>query len=155
MAITIWNELADMERRMDEFFKELSWPRPFRGTASGERFLPAADVFHKNGDLVVTLELPGMDPVKDVKVTLLDGDLCICGERKEEVEAKEKEYYRRERIFGAFERHIAVPETIDPGKISATYKDGVLEILIKGGGKPAPAPKAKEIEVKVKAAAAK
>jgi HSP20 family protein len=154
MAITIWNELADMERRMDEFFKEASWPRAFLAPATGklDRFLPAADVFHRAGDLVVRAELPGIDPLKDVKVTLVEGDLCICGERKAESELTEKDYFRKERTYGSFERHIAVPEDLDPAKVSASYKDGVLEVLIKGGGKPAPAVKPREIEVKVKPA---
>jgi len=154
MAITIWNELADVERRMDEFFKEVSWPKTLRGRAVGslDGFLPAADVFHRGGDLVVRAELPGIDPLTDVKVTLAEGDLCICGERKQETEVVEKEYFRQERTYGSFERHIAVPEATDPGKVTASYKNGILEVLVKGGGKPAPAAKPKEIEIKVKPA---
>ena len=154
MAITIWNELADVERRMDEFFKEISWPRPFLGiTTNGtDRFLPAADVFHRDGDLVVRAELPGVDPQKDVKVALVAGDLCICGERKEETEVKERDYFRKERTYGSFERHIAVPEDVNPDRVVANYRDGVLEVVVKGGGKPAPAAKPHEIEIKVKTA---
>ena len=154
MAITIWNELADLERRMDEFFEELSWPRSFvpAPRAAKSRFLPAADVFHRNGDLVIRADLAGMDPVKDVKVTLLDGDLVLTGERRQESEVKEADYFRRERSYGSFERHIAVPEGTDPAKVKASYQDGILEIVVSGGGKPAPAAEAKPIEIKVKPA---
>lgn len=154
MAITIWNELADLERRMDEFFEELSWPRAFvpAPKAPKSRFLPAADVFHKNGDLVIRADLAGMDPVKDVKLTLLDGDLVITGERRQETEVREEDYFRRERSYGSFERHIAVPEGTDAAKVKASYHDGILEVTVAGGGKPAAAIEGKPIEIKVKPA---
>jgi HSP20 family protein len=154
MAMTIWNELSDMERRMDEFFKEVSWPRPgLHGTKSTSgRFFPAVDVLHRDGDLVVRAELPGMDPAKDVKVTLSEGELVISGERTEQTEVKEEAYHRRETSFGSFERHLVVPAGIEASKISATYKDGVLEVVVTGGGKPAAASRGKEIPIKVTAA---
>jgi len=76
--------LAGLERQMDELFGAL--PGPFRSWAAPVgtgRWVPACDAFSRDGDLVVQLDLPGIDPEKDVQVTLQDGVLCITGERRE------------------------------------------------------------------------
>ena len=152
MAMTVWSELADMERRMDDFFSDFNWGRPFglRPRTQKGRFVPAADVFARNGDLVVRAELPGIDTEKDLKVTLVGGELVIMGERKQRAEIKQEDYYRLESSYGSFERHIPVPEGTDESKVKAEYKDGVLEVRVEGGGKAiqAESPKVTTIEVK-------
>ena len=70
-----------------------------------------------------------MDP-KNVDVKLVNGSLMIKGERQEEKEEKRKDYYLRERHFGSFERRFPLPEGIDPEKIEATFKNGVLMIRL-------------------------
>jgi HSP20 family protein len=140
MLKSIWDELEDMNRKFDETFA--FWPGfPFRRqsgylptlTAMTERsFVPITEVFEQNGDLVVRLELPGIKPEKDVIVTLADGELVIKGERKQEKELADKAYYRFETVYGTFERHFAVPETLDERAVHAEYKDGILEVIVKG-----------------------
>jgi HSP20 family protein len=75
--------LADLERQMDELFGALPGPsRSWAGPAGTGRWVPACNVFGRDGDLVVQLDLPGIDPEKDVQVMLQDGVLCITGERR-------------------------------------------------------------------------
>ena len=122
--------LAGLERQMDELFGAL--PGPFRSWAApvgAGRWVPACDVFSRDGDLVVQLDLPGIDPEKDVQVTLQDGMLCITGERRE-TGGGDGGYYRREWHYGAFERGFALPEGATGEGITASYRDGVLEVVV-------------------------
>ena len=93
----------------------------------------------------ITAELPGLDE-KNIEVKLANGVLSIKGEKREEKEEKRKDYYRRERSFGSFERSFQMPEGIDTDKIAASFKNGILSVTLP---KSAEAQKqAKRIEVK-------
>jgi HSP20 family protein len=138
MLRSIWDELEDMNRKIDESFGVFptfpvrrfllpTWP------ITGEKpFLPTTDVFAKGGDLVIHLDLPGIDPAKDVKITFEDGELIVQGERKKAKEYEASNYYRVERFYGTFERHFPIPKTVDEKTVKATYQAGVLEIVLKG-----------------------
>lgn len=81
------------------------------------------------GNLVVELGLPGIDPDKDVRVTVQDGTLCIRGERHRP-DAEEDSYSRREWRYGAFERGFTLPEGTTGEDITASYRGGVLEVTV-------------------------
>lgn len=132
------NELqADVERWWNRAWT--SFPRPWSGNAQSTSgaWLPTTDVYRQNGDLVVKAEVPGIQK-EDVKVTLEGGDLVIQGERKEEHEVKEGDYYRMERSYGSFYRRVTLPSGIQPESIKATFKDGVLEVRVPVPAEPAP-----------------
>jgi HSP20 family protein len=156
MQLEVWDEMKALEHRFDDLFRGLLWPRgrftfmelPYRFHG---RFVPTADVFASNGDLVVRLELPGIDPAKDVTVTLEEGDLVIRGKREQNEEVKEEDFYRKESSYGAFERHVSVPKEVAEKDIEAAYKEGVLEIWIHGFSKELEGPKAKAIPIKTQA----
>ncbi|UKA68851.1 Hsp20/alpha crystallin family protein [Arthrobacter sp. FW306-05-C] len=78
--------------------------------------------------LVVRAELPGIDPEKDVDVTIADGVLSIKAERQEKKEHKDKDSYRSEFRYGSFMRRIPLPSGVQQGDITASYKDGLLEV---------------------------
>lgn len=78
--------------------------------------------------LVVRAELPGIDPEKDVSVAVVDGALEIKAERREKTEQTDKNTYRSEFRYGSFIRRLALPDGVDQGDITASYKDGVLEV---------------------------
>ncbi|TLM73593.1 Hsp20/alpha crystallin family protein [Pseudarthrobacter sp. NamB4] len=78
--------------------------------------------------LVVRAELPGIDPEKDVDVTVADGVLTIKGERQEKKEQKDKDSYRSEFRYGSFIRRLPLPSGVQQGDVTASYKDGVLEV---------------------------
>jgi HSP20 family protein len=79
--------------------------------------------------LEMTVELPGIDE-KDVELVLNDGVLTLKGEKRVEKEEKEKDYYLSERRYGAFSRSLRLPESVDTGKIEATFDKGVLKIVV-------------------------
>ena len=114
--------------------------------------MPTTDVFAVDGDLVIHLDLPGIVPEKDVKIMIQDGELVVTGERKKDQEYTAADYYRVERFYGTFERRFPIPKTIDEKAVKATYKEGVLEIVLTGVVLVAEAKKqqAKLIPVEVK-----
>lgn len=142
--------LVEFDRPFAEFFRTLSGPWPFRplfALTPGKHFLPTADVFARNGDMVVKLDLPGVEP-KDIHVKLEEAQLVVSGERKADKDVKEEGYYRKESSYGIFERHMSVPKGLKESEIKAEYANGVLEISMPRVAKVEGLPKAKEIPVK-------
>ncbi len=90
---------------------------------------PACDVKETENEIIVKADVPGVSE-KDLEVRLEDGTLTIKGERKFEEEKKGEGYHRIERGYGTFVRCFSVPDTVDPDKIKATYKDGVLTVIL-------------------------
>jgi HSP20 family protein len=125
---TSWREL---EERMDRLFAELiGRTTPMAAAAPVEMpWRPAIEMFERDGKLIARVDLPGMKR-EEIKISASDHLLTISGERKVEAETKGATYYRCERAYGSFQRAIALPEDVDTGKITATYKDGVLEITL-------------------------
>jgi len=143
-------EVVELGSPVSEFFRTLSGPWPFRpllALTSSRHFIPTADVFARNGSLVVKMDLPGVDP-KDIHVKLDEGELTVTGERKVDKEIKEEGYLRKESTYGFFERHMSVPKGIKDSEIKAEYADGVLEISMPRAAKTEGLPKVKEIPVK-------
>ncbi|HSK85600.1 MAG TPA: Hsp20/alpha crystallin family protein [Rubrobacter sp.] len=95
-------------------------------------WVPTTDIFARGEDLVIRVELAGVMP-GDVDVALSNGVLTICGERVSELDDEEVSYYVRERFYGIFRRTITLPEGIDESKISAAFKNGMLQIAVQGG----------------------
>ena len=115
----IWEEMD----RLWEGFPRFPHLRPL----IAEPAWPAVDVFEKNGSLVVKADVPGMT-AKDIEVTMTEDGVTVSGQRSEEKEVKEKDYYRCERSFGSFMRQVPLPAGADRDKAQANFKDGVLEI---------------------------
>jgi len=80
----------------------------------------------KNDEMIIRAELPGVDPEKDIDVTIDAGYLTIKGERREEF----KDANRSEFHYGSFTRSIALPSGVDDKSIHATYRDGILEVKV-------------------------
>jgi HSP20 family protein len=151
-VLDVWDELRAMERRMDDLFRVFVGPRSritFPALPAGLRrpFIPATDVFARDGDVVVRAELPGIDPDKDVQVTLAEGQVIIRGERKRTEEVKEERYYLAEASYGAFERRVPVPEGTTDSDIEAAYDKGILEVVIRGAAAVEAPSGAKQIPV--------
>jgi HSP20 family protein len=125
----IFSAMRDEMDRMFERF-DADWPRlpgMFRRTGGASMVVPELDV-RENGDaFTIEAELPGVEE-KDVDVTLANGLLTIKGEKKDEREEKGETYYRSERSFGAFERALRLPDTVDDSRIEARFDKGVLTI---------------------------
>ena len=120
------DELRDTFQSLMERPFGLQWMRPFR---AAEPAWPAVDMFERNGNIVVKAEMPGIDPAK-IEVNVADGELRISGERREETEVKEENFYRSERSYGHIYRKLTLPEGCDVDAAHAAVKDGVLEVTI-------------------------
>jgi HSP20 family protein len=92
-------------------------------------FLPAADVTVSDGDLVLTMDVPGLTG-DDLSIELLDGYLVVCGERKRPDVPEGTSLAHRERAFGQFERRIKVPDGVDSDAIMASLDNGVLSLIV-------------------------
>jgi HSP20 family protein len=127
-------ESVDFFDRFDRMFDEWTREFPFRWPLfagrgwTGAGMIPV-DEFQEEGALIVRAELPGIDPERDVELTVSDHALHIGAERKEE-EVREKGYLRHEVRCGSFSRTLPLPEGVTEADITASYKDGILEIRI-------------------------
>jgi len=135
-AVTVPTVFDRMERLMEDMFRGemwgrfgTPWERLFReglfGGEGGIRF----DMFEHGDTLVVKADLPGLTK-EDLSVRVIEGNLLISGERHHEEEVEEKNYLRIERHAGTFSRSIPLPEGVDGNAITASLKDGVLEVRI-------------------------
>ena len=125
-----WGEMGTFSDSVNRFFDGTLFPAAWLSEDSGLRnWRPVVDIFDNDEKIVIKAELPGVDK-KDIHVDVKDGILTLSGERSYENEVKEEDYHRKERAFGKFSRSFALPDGLNPDKIDADYKDGVLKIEI-------------------------
>jgi len=106
---------------------------------------PALDVSETEDAVVVTAEVPGIDP-KDLDVSVTGGLLTVKGEKREEKEENDKRVHRVERCYGSFTRTVDIPDVVDTTDISAECKDGILTIRLK----KKPEAQAKQVKIDIK-----
>jgi HSP20 family protein len=137
-----WEPFDNLRREIDRAFdavrrgfwrspvgRRVTDIEPFWTSAAGWGLNPAVDVVDKDGRYEIRAELPGMT-AENIDVQFADGTLTIKGEKKEEKEEKKEDFYLSERRYGTFQRSFVVPQGVDPAKIEATFKDGVLTIML-------------------------
>ena len=114
----------------DPFHEMFDVARRFQPAGGADNaWTPAVDIIEKGEDLVIRAEIPGVDrDAIDVKVE--DNTLILSGERVRETESDQTQEYRRERAYGSFVRSFGLPKTVDAQRISASYKNGILEITL-------------------------
>jgi HSP20 family protein len=139
-------EPFDVFGRFDRLFDE--WARslrlPFEGW--GHEDLIRVDEFRDGDDLVVRAELPGIDPDRDVELTVTGGMLHIEAQRREEEKVEDKGFMRRELRYGSLVRTLPLPEGVVESDIKANYRDGILEIRVKAPKKVSK-PETKRIQI--------
>jgi HSP20 family protein len=113
----------------NQFNRAFNDPDRPRIEDSIEAWAPPVDVFERNDHLVIRAEIPGVNK-EDMDVRIENGVLTLRGERKQDTEIKEESAYRMERVFGTFGRSFSLPTTVDAAKVTATYKDGILEVTV-------------------------
>lgn len=143
------NELARMERELDRLTGPLWRSRLGPGWhgrwgRDGGPWAPACELSERDGDLVVRLELPGIEVERDVTLSVERGVLRVHGERRRARQLEQEGTFESEWCYGAFERSFALPETVAEDEIAALYQDGVLEIVLPQG---AARPAARTIEI--------
>lgn len=139
----------EMDRLFDNAFRGFGMS-PFRSdfftplTATGI-LKPQVDIGATEKEYSITVEVPGVEE-KDVKVEIANNTLTIRGEKKQEKEEKDKNYYRVERNYGSFQRVLSLPEDADQEGAKAAFKKGILTITMPR--KPLPKAEVKQIEIK-------
>ncbi len=127
---SIFNELDNLRREIDEAFRGAGVARPLGATflspTSGRRF-PLLNLSEDEEHLYIEAMLPGVDP-KELQLSLLRGSLTLSGERK--APAEKGLLHRSELGFGKFSRTVDLPADINADKTTAEYKDGVMRITM-------------------------
>jgi HSP20 family protein len=122
------NDVNMLQNQLNRLFDYTlqGWPNDSNGTTS---WVPSADIYESENELVVNLELPGVD-AKKVDVRVENNVLTIRGERQFDQKQNSENYHRVERSYGAFGRSFTLSTSVDPEKIRATYEQGVLTITM-------------------------
>ncbi len=128
--------LARFDREFDELVRR-GWGA---GRVARAGFVPPVEILTRGGDVLVRLELPGIDVDKDVEVTVDKGRLIIRGERRDERSGEQSGYLVRELRYGSFHREFALPEGMTADNVEAHYDQGMLEVAVKGAVTPEPEP---------------
>ena len=90
---------------------------------------PAVDIFETENELILKADVPEVDP-KQVAIQMENGTLTLKGERKFDEQKNGRGFHRIERGYGSFVRAFSLPDTVDPEKVKADYKSGVLTITL-------------------------
>lgn len=133
MAIVRWDpfrEFSQLQDRINRVFSDASDRSSDDAILTSGSWVPPVDIY-QNGEheLVLKAELPDMSR-EDIDLTVDNGTLTIRGEKKFTTEVKEENFHRVERRYGTFSRSFSLPPTVDPGKVAAEYKNGVLTIRL-------------------------
>lgn len=118
-----FRELDDLNTRINRLFGLTRWDGELAD------WVPSCDVSEDEKEYRIRLELPDVKK-EDVHVKMESGVLVIKGERREEKEEKGVRFHRRELSYGKFVRRFTMPEEIDETKIQATFRDGMLDLIL-------------------------
>ena len=134
MALVRWRPFRDLVSIQDEMNRVFNdsfgrVPSRFDTELSHSEWSPSVDISETKDEIVVKAEVPGMNK-DDIKITLQDNVLTLKGERKQEKEEKDTNFYRMERYYGSFARSFSLPTVVQADKIKASYKDGILNITL-------------------------
>jgi HSP20 family protein len=128
-ALAPWTGLKSLRTEMDRLFDRFWETGDIFELPALAEWRPALDVTETKDAVVVKAEIAGIEP-KDVQVSLQDQVLTIKGEKKQEKEEKTERSYRLERAYGAFARSVRLPVSVDAGKVTAGFKNGVLTVTL-------------------------
>ncbi|MDI6860791.1 MAG: Hsp20/alpha crystallin family protein [Caldisericia bacterium] len=134
--IDIFSDFEKLRREIDRMFEEFIPLRREREIT----FRPSIDLIETDNEVILKAELPGLKK-DNIEITVTEDEVHLKGEKKEETETKKENYLRKEICYGKFERVISLPAEVDPEKVEAEFKDGVLEIKM---------PKKEEAKRKIK-----
>ena len=146
MALVRLDPRREVEDILDLYMKAMRQPRAGSQEviATGD-WAPRVNIIETDKAFEIKAEIPEVNR-DDVKVTVHNGVLTIQGERKQEKEEKGKTFHRIERCYGTFTRTFTLPDNVDETEISASFKDGILNLQIQKTEEVKP----KSIEIKVK-----
>jgi HSP20 family protein len=133
MTIVRWDpfrNMATLQDRINRVFDEaVNRSKDYDDEVSTCNWRPVVDIYDSEKAIIINAELPGVTR-ENITLDVKENALTLKGERKAEEEVQKENYYRMERCFGTFERAFTLPSAVDPGKITANFKDGILRIEI-------------------------
>lgn len=130
MPVIKYNPFADVEDFPAGFRLFQDTVNRMLSDNTARPWTPAVDIFETENELLLTADLPGVE-MSGIDIRLENGTLTLKGERKfEHAAGNTKGYHRIERGYGTFARYFSVPETIDPEKVKADFKNGVLTVTM-------------------------
>jgi HSP20 family protein len=132
----------EMNRVFDDFFRDFDMRVPMLAGGGFNDHWPRLDVTETDKEITVTAELPGLEE-KDVELLLEDGMLTLRGEKRAETEDKDRQF--SERYYGRFERRISLDSEVQADKVTARFKNGVLNVTLPKD--PNAQPRARRIEI--------
>jgi HSP20 family protein len=118
------------DRMFDDWMRLVPLRRPTLFGRLWTDELIRVDEYRQNGTMVIRAELPGLDPDKDVELTVDNGMLTIKAERHDDTTVDENGYLRREMRYGSFSRTLLLPSKVSEADIEASYSDGILEVRV-------------------------
>lgn len=118
----------DIDRVFGDFFGSRTLANRFSAFGETTRW-PEIEAFQRGDKFVIRADVPGLNK-DDIRVEVLDNELCISGERRSETERNEGDYYARERSYGSFCRTVVLPAGAKTESASASFDKGVLQIEI-------------------------
>ena len=123
-----WEPLRELASVQNEMSR---WMNGFLDSSSrgAQNWAPALDVWETETDVVYAFDLPGISEEK-ISLEVAEGTLTVSAEREKKEEIADDRYYRVERRFGSYSRAVGLPQGVDEAKISASYRDGVLEVRV-------------------------
>ena len=124
-----WREMDVFSNRFNRFFDGSCLPTTRFGDDGLRNWSPAVDIYDNDEKITIKAELPGVDK-DNIHVDVKDGVLTLTGERSYDNEIKEENYHRKETFSGKFYRSFALTDGLNPEKIAANYKDGILKIEV-------------------------
>ena len=129
MNLIRWDPLQELVAMSNRLNRTRNEPFTPRAEDAFGAWAPPVDIFERQDHLVIRAEVPGVQ-MADMDVRIENGVLTLHGERKQDTEIREEDAHRLERVYGMFTRSFSLPTTVDASKVTATYKDGVLEVSI-------------------------
>ncbi|OGE24674.1 MAG: molecular chaperone [Candidatus Dadabacteria bacterium RBG_19FT_COMBO_40_33] len=126
-----WKDFGSLQERINRMFDDTIrtlYPTDGEELEKGT-WAPAVDIYETNDSFVVSADLPGLNK-DEIQIDLKDNTLTLKGEKKFEEKVSKDNYIRVERAYGSFVRSFTLPQNVDPEKIKAKYKEGILEITI-------------------------
>lgn len=118
----------EMDNLVDRFFGGSFFPAA--EFLNGGKWFPTVDIREGKKEITVQAEIPGVE-AKDIDVSVDGRMLTIKGEKKQEKEEKDENYHRVERTYGYYNRTIELPAEVDASEVDATYKKGILKVVLK------------------------
>ena len=135
MAIVRYEPLSlmnQLQREVNRLFDtRRRWDEEETGLLTSD-WVPAVDIKEEDDHFLIYADLPGVDP-KDIEITMENGVLTLKGQRAADKKEETEKYKRIERIRGTFLRRFSLPDTVQADKITAKFKDGVLEVVVPKG----------------------